>query len=253
MLQNWREGDAMGSRFLSGFGYAMKGLKLIFRPGVRRFVLIPFIINLGLFGTAIVWGYGEVDAGLDRFLPGWLHWLRWLLIPVFFITLSIIVFYTFTLIANLLGAPFNSVLSEKTEHLMTHQKNDAATGIWSLAKDIPIAIMAELKKLAYLLFWSIPLLILFLIPGLNLLAPIAWTVFGMWMLALQYIDYPMGNHGLNFAAERQLLRQNKQLAWGFGAGILLITFIPVLNFLAMPAGVTGATALWVEKLSATTQ
>jgi len=71
----------------------------------------------------------------------------------------------------------------------------------------------------------------------------------MWMLALQYTDYPMGNHGLNFTEERQLLKQNKQLAWGFGAGILLITFVPVLNFLAMPAGVAGATALWVDRLS----
>ena len=243
----------MTARFFTGFRYAGKGLKLIFRPGVRRFVLIPFIINLVLFGIAIAWGYGEVDAGLDRFLPGWLHWLRWLLIPVFFITLAIIVFYTFTLIANLLGAPFNSLLAEKIEQQLTHPADATAAGFWSLAKDIPVAILAELKKLAYLLFWSIPLLILFLIPGLNLLAPVAWTVFGMWMLALQYTDYPMGNHGLNFAAERKLLRQNKQLAWGFGAGILLITFIPVLNFLAMPAGVAGATALWVDQLSASTQ
>ena len=132
----------MGSRFLSGFGYAGRGLKLIFKPGVRRFVLIPFVINLLLFGTAIVWGYGEVDAGLDRFLPGWLHWLRWLLIPVFFITFAIIVFYTFTLFANLLGAPFNGLLAEKIERQLTLQESDTATGFWSLAKDIPVAIMA---------------------------------------------------------------------------------------------------------------
>jgi CysZ protein len=29
---------------------------------------------------------------------------------------------------------------------------------------------------------------------------------------------------------------------------MLISFIPVLNFLAMPVGVTGATALWVERI-----
>ena len=38
------------------------------------------------------------------------------------------------------------------------------------------------------------------------------------------------------------------LALGFGAGLMLMTLVPVLNFLAMPVGVTGATALWVERL-----
>lgn len=235
--------------FVTGFGYAVKGLKLIFHPGLRRFVLIPFLINLILFSTVILWGYDKVDYGLNHTLPGWLHWLRWLLIPVFLLTLFIIIFYTFTLIANLIGAPFNSLLAEKTERQLTKQPGKSSAGLLSLAKDIPLSVLSEIKKIAYLLLWSIPLLILFLIPGINLFAPIAWTLFSMWMLALQYTDYPMGNHEFTFSAERKLLRQNKQLAWGFGAGILLITFIPILNFLAMPAGVTGATALWVDKLS----
>jgi uncharacterized protein involved in cysteine biosynthesis len=28
-----------------------------------------------------------------------------------------------------------------------------------------------------------------------------------------------------------------------------MTFIPVVNFLAMPVGVTAATAMWVERIS----
>ncbi|MEZ5582290.1 MAG: hypothetical protein R3F37_05475 [Candidatus Competibacteraceae bacterium] len=43
-----------------------------------------------------------------------------------------------------------------------------------------------------------PLLVLFVIPGVNVIAPLLWLVFGAWMLALQYADYPMGNHGLRF-------------------------------------------------------
>ncbi|MCP4040723.1 MAG: sulfate transporter CysZ, partial [Gammaproteobacteria bacterium] len=35
----------------------------------------------------------------------------------------------------------------------------------------------------------------------------------------------------------------------FGAAVTLALMIPVVNFLVIPAAVTGATAMWVEQLS----
>ncbi|HID81847.1 MAG TPA: sulfate transporter CysZ [Chromatiales bacterium] len=238
----------MDNNFLTGFAYVGKGFRLIFKPGVKRFVVIPFLINLVIFSAAIYWGYGQMSDWLSHSLPGWLNWLRWLIMPVFIVTASIIVFYTFTLLANLIAAPFNSALSEKIETHLSGNKNISSGNLLSIAKEIPVTIFSELKKLAYLGLWIIPLLILFIIPGVNIIAPVAWGLFSMWMLALEYTDYPMGNNGFSFAQEKSLLKQYKWLAWGFGGGILLITFIPILNFFAMPVGVAGATALWVEKL-----
>jgi len=40
----------------------------------------------------------------------------------------------------------------------------------------------------------------------------------------------------------------KKQTFGFGLGIMLLTFIPVINFVAMPVAVAGASKLWVEKL-----
>lgn len=118
----------------------------------------------------------------------------------------------------------------------------------ALASGSVKSIVAELKKLAYLTLWAIPLLILFLIPGINLFAPVAWGLFSAWMLALEYSDYAMGNHQISFRQERKLLKKNRGLAWGFGGGMLLLTLIPILNFFAMPVGVAGGTVLWVERL-----
>lgn len=238
----------MNNNFLVGFTYVGKGFRLIFKPGVRRFVVIPFLINLIIFSGAIYWGYGLLSDWLGQSLPAWLNWLRWLIIPIFIVTASIIMFYTFTLLANLIAAPFNSVLSEKIEAHLSGNENNPSGSLLSVAKEIPVAIFSELKKLAYLGLWILPLLILFIIPGINIIAPIAWGLFSMWMLALEYVDYPMGNNGFSFIQEKRLLKQYKWLAWGFGGGILLITFIPILNFFAMPVGVAGATVLWVEKL-----
>lgn len=236
---------------IAGMGFARRGFGLITLPGIRRFVAIPLAINILLFGLGIWYLAGEFEAFMDRMLPDWLDWARWILWPLFALTLSIAVFYTFTVVANLISAPFNALLAEKLELKLTGQPLDGEFNLGALMKTVKDAIVSELRKTGYLIVWLIPLLILFLIPGLNLLAPFAWAAFGAWMLAIEYADYPMGNHGMLFSDERRLLAQERGLAFGFGGTVLLMTMIPVLNFLAMPVGVAGATAMWVDRLQAT--
>jgi CysZ protein len=206
------------------------------------------LINVLVFAGAIWFGYDRFELWLDHLLPNWLAWLRWLLLPLFLIMAGIIVFYSFTLLANLLGAPFNGLLAEKIEQHLSPNASLPPSSLLSMAKDTPGMLFSELRKLLYLGLWALPLLLLTIIPGVNLLAPFAWALFSMWMMAIEYADYPMGNHGLKFAEEKQRLRQQRWLAMGFGAGVLLLTIIPVLNFVAMPVAVAGATAFWVNEL-----
>lgn len=233
---------------MTGVSYIFRGFKLIRSPGLRRFVALPFFINLVLFSAAIWWSYKELDTYIHNFLPGWLDWLSWLLLPLFSLAAIIIVFYTFTLVANLIGAPFNSVLAEKIEQKLGGHPINQDSSLIELASGSVKSIFAEIRKLAYLVVWVIPLLVLFLIPGINLFAPFVWGLFSAWMLALQYSDYAMGNHQISFRQERKLLRKNKGLAWGFGGGMLVLTLIPVLNFFSMPVGVAAGTLLWMERL-----
>jgi len=77
---------------------------------------------------------------------------------------------------------------------------------------------------------------------------VLWFLYTAWMLAFQYVDYPMGNHGYKFTAIRARLRGRRLLGLGFGAATAAMTLVPVLNFVVMPAAVAGATALWVREL-----
>ena len=243
----------MISSAAQGFGHVLEGFRLIRRPGIRRYVLIPLLINILLFGGVIYWGWGELDRvqrWLDQQLPQWLAWLDILIWPLFVLTALAVVFYLFTPVANLVGAPFNSFLAERLERDLGGEAVEVSGGggLGSLMGEALRALWSELRKLIYLILWSIPLLILFVIPVVNLAAPVLWTLFGAWMLAIEYVDYPMGNHGMTFPQERALLRKNRPLALGFGGGLLLLTMIPIVNFLAMPVGVAGATSLWVKRL-----
>ena len=110
-------------------------------------------------------------------------------------------------------------------------------------------LVSELRKLVYIALWGIPAALMFVIPGVNIAAPIIWFLFGAWMLAISYVDYPMGNHGLSFPEQRRQLGQRRYLALGFGGAVVCALAIPVLNFIVIPAAVAGATVLWVERLA----
>ncbi len=232
-----------------GVGCLLEGLQLIRRPRLRRFVLLPLACNLAIFGGLAYWGATEFHHLMDwllGYLPGWLSWLQYLLWPLFALSLLLVFFYGFSLVANLIAAPFNGLLAEAVERHLTGQPPPPSSWKRLLAELLP-TMLAELRKLLYFVGWSLPFLLLFLVPGLNLAAPVLWGLFSAWMLALEYMDYPMANHGLLFPAQRQRLRARRLLALGLGSAILLLTLVPVINFVAMPAGVAGATVLWVRR------
>jgi len=150
-------------------------------------------------------------------------------------------------VANLIAAPFNSLLAERVEHLLTGRVPEGGFG--SLWAEILPTLTSELRKLWYFLARAVPLLLLFLIPGLNLAAPLLWLLFSAWFLAIEYGDYPMGNHGMTFPAQYRRLKAERAASVGLGAGITLLMMVPVLSFLAMPSAVAGATVFWCERLA----
>lgn len=233
---------------VTGFKFAINGMRLIFKPGLRRYVAVPFLINLVIFSAMIWFGANQFESLLDRWFPedSWLSYFRWILWPMFAVTFVLTVFYTFTIVANLFGAPFNDMLAAKLELMLTGQKPDYAAD--SLFAAVGPALRSELQKLIYFLPRAFLLLILFVIPGVNAVAPLIWGLFSAWSLALEYTEYPFGNSGIHFREQRQFMKNRRLTALGFGGGIMLLMLIPGLNFFAMPAAVAGATALWVDRI-----
>lgn len=240
----------MSNNPLRGAAYFFRGLPLITAPGIRRYVVIPLCINVAGLGALIYFGYEKLGAlrqWLSGWLPGWLDWLSWLLLPLFWIAAVLVFVFGFALLANLVAAPFNGFLAEAVERRVTGQSAGSAT--WSgVAGEIVRTLSAEWHKQVYFLVRAVPLLALFLIPGVNLFAPLLWAVFSAWMLALEYTDFPLGNHGVAFGEQRRLARERWLLGLGFGAMVMLALTLPLLQFVVVPAAVAGATLMWVEEL-----
>lgn len=238
--------------FFKGIGFAFSGFSLVLTKGIRPFVVMPLLINIVVFSLGIWLAYSQFDALMNSmlgWLPSWLSWLEYLLWPLFAGLILIAVYYSFTIVANLLASPFNSLLAERVEQKLNGLPIPEFRGYKALAGTIGKTMLSELKKLVYMLKWLPVLLIISVIPVVNLIAPFAWIAYGAWMLSLQYTDYAMGNHELFFKDELNVLRKNRALALGFGGTLTVMMMIPVVNFFVMPVGVAGGTALWVKRLS----
>ena len=238
------------SGFITGFRYSFSGFRLLNKPGVRLYILVPAGINTLVFASVIIYGadlLGEFIIWLtDKW--SWLEWIAWLLWPLFLIFTLALVFSTFALLSNIIAAPFNSYLSLAVRRHITNLSKDISDQRIGLIREIIDTLRSEIAKFSYIVIRLIPLLILFLIPVVQLAAPAIWLLFATWMASLEYLEYPMANDDMTFIEIRAFLSKNRSYGVGFGLGTLLLTMLPIINFIAMPLAVTGATKLYQEQL-----
>lgn len=249
--------------FFRGLGYLKTGAELSLQPGLRPYLVVPVIVNILLFA---IMGY-EVFSHLNGWinwlqisnLPDWLRWLSglvdwingilhvlaWLVVGVVMILLMA---YTFTSITQLFISPFLGVFAEQVErrlHTPNYPQHSWTQIAWRTFK-------RELRKLAYWLIRALGLamltLILSFIPGVNVINPVLWTIFGAWVLALQYIDIAADNNGLPFQATLDIMRRKRYLMLGFGVIVLGLTVIPIVNWFIIPVAVAAAVKLWVDEI-----
>ena len=98
----------------SGIHYLITGARLITQPGIRLFVILPLLTNIILFASSFIWLINRLDElsnTLLQALPAWLDWLNYLLWPLAILTILLLFFFIFGLIANWIAAPFDGLLA----------------------------------------------------------------------------------------------------------------------------------------------
>ena len=233
------------------------GFRLLTKPGVRAYVIAPLLINALLFIVLTAFAIQQFGQGMDwimGFLPEWLAFLSWLIWAVFGLLLLLVYGYTFTILGNLVAAPFFGILSERVQQYLLGTPEPKALSWRDYGPIVRHALGRELHKLGYFLPRFLGVLILCamlsFIPLLNLITPVIGFYWGAWNLYLQYLDYPADNNKISFGALLVDSRSQRKSALSFGGLVLLGSSIPLLNLLVMPAAVAGATSLWVANQQA---
>lgn len=233
----------------SAFHHFVMGWHLITQPGLRRFVIMPVLLNIlllsGLFWLFIYQAGGLIDS-IMSVIPDWLSWLSSILFLLAVGMVLVFFYFIFTTLSGFIAAPFNGLLAEKVEKMLTGE-NIAETNLADFIKDIPRMLLREWQKLIYSLPKLVGLFLLGFIPFIGqTVIPAITFLFTAWMMAIQYCDYPFDNHKIAFHTMRFKLAENRTQSLMFGTLVALCTFVPIVNLVIIPVAVCGATAMWVE-------
>jgi len=241
--------------FLDGLQYWLQALNLITHPRLRWYVVLPLLCNVFtlIFAGYFLFSYVNDSwlVPLISWLPDWADpftgWIKGLLFGAVFTLMLPVIVFAFAILGNLLASPFNGLLSEEVLVLYQPGFSGPPLTVSHLSKMMVRTLLREFRKLTYYLPRALVLVVLSLIPLINLISPFLWLVFGAWIAALQFLDYAADNQGYSFEETLASLQQQRVRTLGFGALILMVSLVPILNFLVIPVTVIAATRYWLDR------
>ncbi|MEM7201486.1 MAG: sulfate transporter CysZ [Planctomycetota bacterium] len=233
---------------LRGAGLLFQGFALLRRPGIRRYAFAPMIlagVALALVVALAANAFTPVVEWLHAFLPAWLQWLEAVLWILFAAGVALGLVLLYATVAGLVAAPFNGLLAAAVEAQQTGRP-PPDEGWRAALLGLPRTLVSEASKVLYALAWTLVALLLFVIPGVNVVAPAFWLLSTAWILAFSFADYALSNHRISLRQSRALLRRRRGLALGFGGAVTACFAVPILNVLALPAAVCGGALLALQ-------
>ncbi|KTD10896.1 putative sulfate transport protein CysZ [Legionella gratiana] len=231
--------------FWQGAFYLLRGIRLLFTQGLKRFIILPLVLNFLMFAGLFYLIYHYLLPYSYHYLnqlPSWLSFLSTLFFIIFILGFFLMFLSLFTAVFNVIAAPLNGILAEKTQHLLY----GSVIPIIPLYKMILRSLKRQMEFLGYFLPRFFGVGILFFVPLLQPIYPLLWFIFNAWMLSIQYQDFAMDNNLVGFKEMRQEVTHNKMRSLGLGCSINLASLIPIINILVMPAAVVASTILYCE-------
>jgi CysZ protein len=231
--------------FLRGMFYMLSGVRHLFTNGLKRFIILPLVLNFlmfaGLFYLADHYLLSYAYYYIAK-LPSWLSYLSWVFFIFFIISFFLMFLSIFTVVFNMIAAPLNGLLAEKVQNLL-YERSIPSISLYQIVRR---SIKRQGQFLVYFLPRFLGMCILFFIPFVQVIYPFLWFFFSAWILSIQYQDFAMDNNLIAFNDMRKKVGKNKMCSLGFGAAISLVSFIPILNILAMPAAVIAGAMLYCD-------
>ena len=223
------------TRFFRGINYFLSGLGMLVRyPALFGLALLPIILTvvvlIGLaWGSA--WGIG--------------HWLeqyrsieaesRILVQTLALLFVLFVAYLVYLPLTRVFLAPFSEKLSRKTtelsgDSLLTANEFSFFRAIWEGVKLVVIQLLIVAVVLLVTVFF----------------APVGVPL-GVFMTicfcGLDFVDVPLSVRGMSFRQKMGVLWHNRATVLGFAVTAYVLLHIPVVNLLALPVGIVGATLL----------
>jgi CysZ protein len=237
------------TEFFSGVGLLGRGLAMYARsPGLLLLGLVPAMIAFALLFSGfavIVYFIGPESRAVTWFAHGWSTGARDLIqliagIAIIGVT-ALLAVVAFTAVTMAIGEPFYEKISEQVDQRFGGVPGAVAQPWW---RGIWRGIGESIRLLAFSVVAGLLLFVAGLLPAIGqTVVPLIGALIGGWVLALQLTAVPFDRRGMRLRQRRQVLRQHRWLALGFGAAVFACFLIPFGAIIVMPAAVAGATLM----------
>lgn len=213
---------------------------MLFRyPALLGLAMIPIVLTvvalIGLaWGSAILVGrwlhQGGVDSDGQLFLQA--------LVLLFVLFVAYLIYLPLT---RIFLAPFSEKLSHKTSYLtgtttLTENNFGFFKSIWEGVKLVSLQMV----------------IVVIIIATTLIFAPIGVPL-GVFITicfcGIDFVDVPLSVRGMSARQKIQLLWRSRALIFGFAVTAYILLHVPVVNLLALPVGVIGATLLVNQVIS----
>lgn len=238
------------AKFVPSPLYTLRGAGFLWTHRVLwKYAAAPLVISTMILGVSYVLIYHFFWRFISPFGEGAWYWqvLYYLSVVVVTLLLLVVVFFLFTRIASAIASPFNDLISQKTEELISGSFDETPFSVMALLKDSGRSIIHAFKILGIyvgLLVAGLPMLF---IPGAGSLMYAVWgALLSSYMFAYEYLGYPMDRRRFSFSEKRRFLWSSFRMTMGFGLGNVVVASVPVINLLFIPAAVVGGTLLFLE-------
>jgi CysZ protein len=239
---------------VAGAADVLRGIGLFLgTPGVRLLGIVPVLLAglllLGLLGLLVAY-LDELADLLTPFADRWDERSRTLvrvgtgLVVLLGSTALLVV--SFAVICQIIGQPFYERISDRIEHRLGAPPPGTDTPWW---RSFPRASLESALLLAMTLACTAPLFVLGLFPVVGqTVVPVLQALVAGFFLAVELLAIPLERRGLRLGGRLRFVWRHRAQTLGFGITAFLLFLVPLMNVLAMPGAVVGATLL-VRRLS----
>lgn len=229
---------------ISGMSAFSVGLKMMLPGGgLFRYAVAPVLVSLvvlvGLIVLCVVgtqWWLADLMNSWD-----WPEWLSWVGGIFVLLVALVIAWFTFIPLMGVFGPLFFDPIAEKIYFRYTGREltDPSAKSYWRRQL---FAIIQSVKSVAISLCIELPLAIASLFTGVATFVAVPVSGF---IEGFDLMDYPLALRGQSFGDKWQWCKENQWAVLGLGVSASFCLLVPVLNLFVIPAGVVGATLLYI--------
>jgi uncharacterized protein involved in cysteine biosynthesis len=228
-------------KFLLGIRHYLSGLKrLLIYPSLLLLAIVPILLTLAVvlfFAGGGAWLIGSWMGSSFALPSESLMMMR----VITFLVIIFIAMWIYLPLTRIFLAPISEKMSVKTfklhgEMQPSDREVNFAHAMWEGVKLVALQMIVLIGVLGLSAIFP-PL------------APPLWIVITIIFVGMDFLDVPLSLRGLKTVEKLTFYWNNRAMFLGFSFAGWLMLHIPVVQLLAFPVGIIGATMLVMRKIS----